>query len=1432
MRLDSQSRRLGLGLFTGFAMTLPLILGQGCPIPGAIPLTPAVSVTSPLFDQTLALGELVTIVYDATSPTGGSFSVSAFHDRDGMAGTGDEVIFGTNLASGNNKFIELATGALEPGLLHLGISATSATGTTTAYASGKVTLVALPSVTFSSPLDDMTVGAGVRIPVAFDAGEGVINFTWRLFHDSDRELNESETTIAESSSNGVSTVSRDWDTIDLVPGIYYIGATVTTPDGKTTTAYAPGSVTITTGAYLEILSPRGELVVAAGTPIPIVVAAGDPTMGNPQVCIFYDPDADRVNGNSVEIDTVPASSGGTVWRPAWDFATGFYYIGAELLSTTAPLVKYTRDPVHILGTGAGTQITAVGTSTLTMRSPLSHVLLVQGQEYNVQWTTNLKIGEGTIEVFREPDVDNDGVPDGETTRQGIGPPDLDASMLSVTLDTTGVVGKFFIGATVRPNGVTPETDYAEGSLTIVPLTFWVGDLQTVQPGEVPPTQSDYFQGAIFRGHNIGDNLGSAMLVTDNYDDDGPGCCDIGPFDENGCCIICRRPRCGDPNAFCPGEDQGTREVLLVAQFGKPGLLQHGGRGAGEAYMIYGDSEQRYLGDYEVNMVGSAELPGVIFAGIIPNPHQPNTEWGLTGTTVAYTVDGDPAPPYHTEGLRSVTIIPDQDGDNKLEIVFGFPYCNSYRLRYQVMDGTHPAPLPSLGRLENSGQFLRGGVVIVASTNELLTNPAQVSRHFDRVMMLQEVGQVFSIMTAGLPPANFDVPAAHDWFPMCCDDPPLPADGISDIAFFPGEGFTQDTLLQPSFPIFSFGRSNELAARGIDPPRLATPVDVTLDVASGSVYFPAGTPHTDPRRQGALQVLYGETISLSQIDPPPGPPTPYFVGGRECCSCYIDHGVTDDDGNPVTPFGYFPQSGYMRVLGTGFYYDHLPILDDPTCASPFPWPYATYCPSQRISDARPPYGCRILGQTTTQLFTTTPTTANRFAHSVSVSGNFLLVGAPRRTVIKEDVTALRNDPLLGDRVESGEIYMLQLKRPNVPSWKYMWNSQGRVALDEEGNPAVDDNGRIIIAQNATVPAPHVFIMQDLGYTRCETGIYWQPGDPAFEMTRPFHIVGQPNDRIGDVTGLLDINNDGVDDFAVGGAGTNGGRGAVYVIYRRQPEIEADYLLERLQLDPSDLNRLNGLMILGRAGENLGTAIAGVGPRSNVLYDDYNADGYPDLLIGSPNASPGGGFQAGEVFILFGGRNLLSPQGGVTIPELRDAGDGMVIAGAHPDDHAGTTVACAGDVNHDGIADILIAAPDASPRFDSDGDGVVDTTGLDLNGDRAADDLDGDGTPDDMTGAGLVYLVLGGDHLTGTIGLNQIGTPNLPGMVFVGRKGGDHLGGGLTQNGLLSRGINSAGDLDCDGYGDFFMSSVLADPDGKTDAGEVYLVYGFSAPVTGR
>lgn len=1320
-------------LVISVATLVPLLVGQGCPdladlsstIGGGLSGLGTVVVRSPSVAQTVRIGDPLTLVYDVSASAS---NVVAFYDRDGVAGSGDEVVFATSLPAGTGKVVTLQTGTLAAGVLRVGVRATVGGQALTAYAPGVVTLQAGAVVTWVSPAAPLSLAAGATLPIEFDAG--TTQFQYRLFYDRDTTVNSNETTIHQATINGSSSVERSLNTASLTTGVYHIGVVVTPASGSPITSYNPATLTVTTGVYMEILSPTIGLVVQPGEFVQVLVAANDPANPTASVRVFYDPDATFGNGNETTIATFPASVGGTNWNTT-GVITGSYYVGAELLNgQSPPLTRYSAGTVQVGSGGGGT-----GDASLSVTSPLIAVTILEGNTYRINWTTNLRRSEGTVRVFREPDADNDGVADGAATRVTI-VDGLDALTQFVDFKTTGAIGKFFIGATLTPVTGDAVTRYAPGTLTVQPKTFWVGDFSTKRDntGKVIP-QTGFARGAIFRGHNFGDNLGSALLAADDYDGD-------------------RR-----------------NEIVLGAQFGKPFFARGEGRGAGEAYLIYGQAA-RYSGHYYANSVGlgatsttDAALPGTILTGVVPNPYAGddlvNVTLARAGASIPYTVEGGVAQPYATEGLRSITLIPDQDNDGRRELVFGFPYCNSFGLIYQVAVGIHPAPLPALGRLENNGHFLRGGVVVLSSRNTLLANRQAVSRHFDRVIQLDEVGQVFQNM--GVDPAWGDPPSVTDVCPNFAGTQP---DGTAETIVFPCEGFFQNTQ------------------GAISPPRLATSL-----AAGGLVIAPETT-----------YCMGGEMVSLSQIDPPPGPSELGFIGGRQVAGpSGTDQCTPSINQGPI--FGEWPAFGMMAVLGTGFYGQGVTHT------------------TRTISPPREPYGCRILGQTTSQCPDPSAclSIANRFGHSVSTSGDFLLVGAPLRTAVRTETPSLPT----ATREQAGEVYMLQLKRPGAPADQYMWSTP--------------DN-----TDNLTFPAPHNYIIGDLGYVRAELldnrrvdGAV--PGDVDFEISNPIRIIGaSAGDQVGDVTGLADINNDGVNDVAVGAPGAarmpneTFPRGAVYVLYRRQPEVEADYLLEDLARDPaSDPQRLNGLMIIGQPGENIGRSLAGGG----TLNDDYNRDGYADLLIGSPDAFTAGGAQSGEVFVLFGGRNLLNPAGGIMLSDLRDAGYGMMLTGAGTGHHAGTTVANAGDFNGDGTPDILIAAPDASPTFTftPGGDGTYNAAGtargVDLDGNGKADDLNLDGDPDDLTGAGIVYVVFGGPHLTGTISLNQIGSDNLPGVMFVGGSRGDAMGGGLTQNGLLSRGVASAGDLDGDGRADLLISSILASPEGKTAAGEVYLIYGF-------
>lgn len=1122
---------------------------------------------------------------------------------------------------------------------------------------------------------------------------------------------------------------------------------------------------LTGGPTVQVIFPNGSERLEVNSIVDIRIFARHPEIPDPVVRVFHDRDANPANGN-VTIGTVKTSQAGVAWDTT-GLATGSYWVGLEMVGVTPALIDYSDEYFQLVppgqggsggdgggdgGGGGGDGGIGDQDIMLTVTTPRVLTTIFQSRTYQIRWSTNLMPGEGTAEVFCEPDFDEDGIPDGHAYRDVIPPTGIDAATQRHEFDMEGRVGRYFIGVTVHANDGRVATAYSSGVLNIVAPVLWTGELGTKRDEDNQPiAPTGPFRGAVFKGHNPYDNLGSAMLAADDYDDDG------------------------------------INEIVMAAQFAKAFNFARDGRGAGEAYMMYGQS-QRFLGDIDVNRVGSDTLPGAAFSGIVPNPYTANEQGG---NSYAYDPEGRAADRFATEGLRTLALIPDQDNDGKKELVFGFPWCNSLSLRSQILEGIHPYPQDSLGRLENDGHFLRGGTVIVSSVNSVLSNRQGLSRHNDRVIQLGEVGQVFSTMD--ISPDMPDYVGPQDLCTARGVDVAPPdfvggADDAEETVTFPCEGFYQNTI------------------EWMDPPRLADPWPARgMSISPYSAYgcfnsYPNGANY----------------ISLDQVDPVPVTTSQFFFEARVAGS-YGNYPKVDDYCQSI----FYPQFGYMSVLGTGFYGTGNSVE------------------TRVISPPQQPYGCRILGQTTTQLYTTIPTTANRFGASLSVSGNFLMVGAPLRTALWKDIPYLPENR----RLESGVVYLLSLKRPGMPSQNFFWSLPDAEVHND-------------------VPAPHNYVIKDVGYSIKNPGSYQEStslNGPRWEITHPIQIVGAaPTDRIGDaVMGLYDVNNDGVDDVAVGGAGTNGGRGAVYLLYRRQPELEHDYLLERLQLPTNHPDRLTGLFIIGEQGENLGTALGGLGPDN--MFDDYNHDNYADLLIGSPNASPSAGFEAGQVFVLFGGNTLLSPAGGVTIAQLVAEGYGMLLTGAEAGDRAGEAVANAGDVNGDGIPDILIAAPNATVpdikfrnpgrdamrslrvpfEYDSTGDGILDATGIgvDLNGDGIADalndnnELDVDGNiiydaDDDLTNCGLVYLVFGGPHLDGVISLDEIGTKALPGMVFVGRQAGNELGGGRTQNGLLSQGLAFAGDLDGDGFGDVMISSVLASPDDKAQAGEVYVIYGLA------
>src|SRR5207244_669315 len=130
------------------------------------------------------------------------------------------------------------------------------------------------------------------------------------------------------------------------------------------------------------------------------------------------------------------------------------------------------------------------------------------------------------------------------------------------------------------------------------------------------------------------------------------------------------------------------------------------------------------------------------------------------------------------------------------------------------------------------------------------------------------------------------------------------------------------------------------------------------------------------------------------------------------------------------------------------------------------------------------------------------------------------------------------------------------------------------------------------------------------------------------------------------------------------------------------------------------------------------------------------------------------------------------------------------------HAGASIARAGDFNQDGFGDLLIASP-----------GEVRT----VNGEDRL---------------GVAYLVFGGPHLLNkTFSLSEVGSPQLPGIIFVS----PYVRG--TADEAPIEVVGALGDIDGDGFGDIGLGLPHADfvyppqpNQRRIDAGEVYVVYG--------
>jgi hypothetical protein len=159
----------------------------------------------------------------------------------------------------------------------------------------------------------------------------------------------------------------------------------------------------------------------------------------------------------------------------------------------------------------------------------------------------------------------------------------------------------------------------------------------------------------------------------------------------------------------------------------------------------------------------------------------------------------------------------------------------------------------------------------------------------------------------------------------------------------------------------------------------------------------------------------------------------------------------------------------------------------------------------------------------------------------------------------------------------------------------------------------------------------------------------------------------------VSSAGDVNKDGFDDLLIGASNASPG-GAAYVVFGRA--ASAGPIVPLSALDGADGFRLESAVTGDQAGRTVNEA------------GDFNGDGIDDFLVTAPNADRTATTD-GAVFVVFGGAAFAAT---AEIDQL-DGTDGFRLTGFDNFESIGSGAPSFGDVNGDGLADIIIGAPQA-------------------------------------------------------------------------------------------------------------------------------------------
>ncbi|MGF1522101.1 MAG: hypothetical protein ACFBSF_07260 [Leptolyngbyaceae cyanobacterium] len=278
------------------------------------------------------------------------------------------------------------------------------------------------------------------------------------------------------------------------------------------------------------------------------------------------------------------------------------------------------------------------------------------------------------------------------------------------------------------------------------------------------------------------------------------------------------------------------------------------------------------------------------------------------------------------------------------------------------------------------------------------------------------------------------------------------------------------------------------------------------------------------------------------------------------------------------------------------------------------------------------------------------------------------------------------------------------------------------------------------------------------------------------TNGFKIEGieTDNDYELAVSEAGDVNGDGFDDVIIGasfadsGISLEGLLGNSYVIFG-SPTVGNGGSLNLATLDGSNGFALSHV----DANTPSGWSVSGAG--------DINNDGLDDIIIGSENSTDG----IDESYVVFGS-STLSSGGSVDLATLNGT-NGFTF------DRPGASVSGAGDINNDGVDDVIIG----NPFFSSESYVVF---GFDPSSESVDEDQLPDGVEISIDGTEFTVVgTPGNDVLTGTTGNDAI-RGNAGEDILAGAEGDDIISGGPGDDVISG---NPGNDTILGGLGDDYI-----------------------------